>query len=209
MASGTGIGPNTQAMVKAPRLRRSWRVSPARRAQAIERGRVDRADDSPRLGKADLVADELEDPDRALGLAQGPGTPLALLTVELHEKTAQLRLGREAVITGGLRGRDRPGEHPVGLGELAQVHQCLPEVGKQPQPVGVELGHEVDRTPQEAGRRMHVPAGERALAGARQPLPGAASQLAAVVVQRAEIGQVGVRLLQVISAYSGARSPFT
>ncbi len=59
---------------------------------------------------------------------------------------------------------------------------------------------------------MHVAARERPLAGAGQPLAGAPAELAAMIVERPELGQVAwacSRWYAVISAYSGARSPFT
>ncbi len=159
---------------------------------------MDGAHDPPRLREADLVADELEDPDRPLGLAQRLRAPLLFVAVELHEQPAQPRLGAKAMVARGFGGRDCAGEHPVGLGELAEVHQRLAQVGEQAHPVGVELGHEVDRAPQETGRRMHVATGERALAGTGQPLAGSAPEFLAMVVERAELGQVGVSLLEVV-----------
>ena len=52
---------------------------------------------------------------------------------------------------------------------------------------------------QEVGRRRHVAAGERSPAGRGQPFGGAHSELAPVVVERPELAQESMRLLQVIA----------
>ena len=51
---------------------------------------------------------------------------------------------------------------------------------------------------QEVGRRRHVAAGERSPAGRGEPFGRAQSELAPVVVERPELGQESMRLLQVV-----------
>ena len=51
---------------------------------------------------------------------------------------------------------------------------------------------------QEVGRRRHVAACERSPAGRGEPFGRAQSELAPVVVERPELGQESMRLLQVV-----------
>ena len=52
---------------------------------------------------------------------------------------------------------------------------------------------------QEVGRRRHVAAGECSPAGRGQPFGRADSELAPVFVERPELGQEAMRLLQVVA----------
>jgi len=107
------------------------------------------------------------------------------------------------VVADRIGSGERAHEHLLSTGELAEVHQGLAEVGQEPQTVGVILGHQVNRAPQETGRGMHVATGEGALAGAGQPLSRAQAQRTAVVVQRPELGQIAMRLFEVVGGDLG------
>ena len=210
MPAGTGVGPYTAAIAYAPRVAAleagvAARAGTGDRAldrrggvAVAQRVRVHRADDPPRLRRADLVADEVEHRDRAARLAHGVRAGDAVVAEEAQQEQADAGLGPQAVVSDRGRRGDRAAQHALGLGELAHVHERLAEVGQEAEPVGVERRHQVDRPAQEAGRGVHVAALERPLAGAGQPLARALAELAAVVVQRPELGQVAVRLLEVV-----------
>ena len=161
---------------------------------------MDGAEDAPGLRKAGVVAQELEDGDCGGGDAGGPLRPVGRrLGVELDEDKHERGVGAEPVVAGLVGGADRLPEHLAGLGELADVHQRLAQVGEQVEPVLVEGRKERRRAPEQVRGGRHVAAGERPVAGRSQPLGRLPADGSAAVVERAELGEIGVRLLEVVA----------
>ena len=161
---------------------------------------MDGAEDAPRLRQARVVAHELEHGDRAAGDAGRPLRPVRRgVGVELDEREHQRRIRAEAVVSGVVAGGDRLAEHLSGLGELPDVHQRLAEVDQQVEPVLVIGRKERRRAPQQVRGGRHVAAREGPPARRPQPLRRLAADLAAAVVERSQLRQVAVGLLQVVA----------
>ena len=63
----------------------------------------------------------------------------------------------------------------------------------------IELGEEIDGATEEVRRCRHVPARERAPSCGCEPRRTVGAERPPVVVQRAEVGEVAVRLLEVVA----------
>jgi len=154
---------------------------------------VDEAEEAPGLGKLGvrgLVA--VEALDRALRLALdflAPGVEI-LGGGMAHEQTRQDRARFQPGVIRGDRRLDGLVEVHLGPGELARLHQRLPQVGQELEPLTIVGRQQVDRAPQQVGGGRHVGACERAPPRGREVTGGAGAELAAVVVEGPEVGEV-------------------
>jgi len=100
----------------------------------------------------------------------------------------------------GILGRSRClAEHALGVSELADVHQRLTEVRQQLEPFGVEHGEQRGRSPHQVRGGRHVAAGERPAARGPQPFGRSSPDGSAAIVERPELGEIPVRLLEVVA----------
>ena len=100
----------------------------------------------------------------------------------------------ECGVAGRLRRLHRLLEKDLAPGELADLGHDLGEIGQELDPARVALRQEVDGTAEQVRGSRHVAAGEGAAPGRpqlRRPTP---AELEAVIVQRAELGEVLVPL---------------
>ena len=103
------------------------------------------------------------------------------------------------MVAGLVPGRDRLPEHLAGLGELADVHQRLAQVGQQVEPVLVEGREERRRAPEQVRGGRHVAARERPPAGGAQPLGRLPADARGRGRRAGPARQVAVRLLEVVA----------
>ena len=119
-------------------------------------------------------------------------------------RVAQLQEGEcrrpgDPVLAGGKRPIHRLGQQRLGPLELADVDRRLAGVEEEQRAGGVFLAEQRGGPLQQVRRRRHVAAGQGATAGRAQVPRRLGAEPPPVVVDRAELGPVAERLLEVVA----------
>src|SRR5205814_729394 len=117
----------------------------------------------------------------------------------LDEQSNDRGVLTQHLIPTGIGCRDRLVQRAVGLVELALLPERLGEIGQEAEPPWVVGRVESHGPPQEIRRGRHVAPGERPPTRGRQPRGAANAELEAVLVERPELREVPVRLLEVVA----------
>lgn len=115
------------------------------------------------------------------------------------EQARQDRVGLERRVAERACAVERLVEQPLRLGELADLHRRLTEVGEHLEPLARALRQQLDRASQQVDRRPHVAAAEGAPARGAEVGGGTQAQGDAVGVVRGKLEQVAARLLEVVA----------
>ena len=95
---------------------------------------------------------------------------------------------RERLVDGGAR-----------FGELAELELHLAELGKERQPERISFGEQRDGAAEQVRGGVHVAARERAPPRRREAPRAVAADLARLLVERPELAEVALRLLEVVA----------
>ncbi len=153
---------------------------------------------APGHGETRLVSRSFEDRGRRLDfLLDRVGAPSLGARPQTNEQADERRARR---VGGGDAGpADRLLEHDRCLLEAARQEKRLAVLGQESESLGVLGGQEPGRTSQEVRGGRHVAACKRAPAGRGQPARPVLPDRAAAVVERAELGEIRPRLLEVVA----------
>jgi hypothetical protein len=161
------------------------------------RGPVRPGERPVRQRQSGVIGTSFEHRDRVTGFVDDPRRRRGIGTrVGVHERQHQARLRRDDVVLCVL---DRLLEVDAGPREFARLHERLAEIGKQLQPSGVVLGKQSRRAAEKICGGGHVAAPECSSARGRELVERAHAELVAVVVERTELRQEAVRLLEVVA----------
>ena len=154
----------------------------------------------PRSGQPGLVAEPAEHLDRGLGL-RGEGIQVDPLWVPVHldARAGDGDAPLHTAIAGRARARSGVGEHGARLVDLADLEQCIAQLGQR-RDSGLALqGGQRGGAAEQVHRSRHVSAPESPLTSGGEMVAGPMRELELRVADGAELGAVSKRLLEVIA----------
>ena len=205
------MGPKTAAAAYAVAARPSCRLSPALRAYSSACSDASaalpkwlavpwlNASRRQALRHAGVVSGLLEHRHRRRDRLGRLVQPVLGAGPEAYEQPDERRMCPDVGGPDAPRLLDRLVEHGLGVGEATDLEQRLAVVRQQLEPRVRFVREERDRPLEQVRRRGHVAPRERAPTRRRQPPRPVRAERPSVVVERPELGQVAVRLLQVVA----------
>ena len=158
---------------------------------------VDGPDQGQRLGDPEVIRPSIEQSRVSLRFFERRLLH-AVITHHADEQPTHARERLEPAVAEGPRPFDRLGEHVIRAWEV-RPRQRQPQVREELYPERIPRGEQLGRSRQEVHRGREVPSRVRVVARGGEPLRRSVGERPRPVVERAELGAIPVRLLEVIS----------
>src|SRR5262249_27749390 len=172
-----------------------------RRRLPLAGGGVDGRNHPPRFGELRMILTLLQTRDQYRRLVFDVVTPrLEVIRLpQTHEHSRKQNVRSQPVIAQSLSTGEPFFEEDLRPGELARFHDRLAQVRKELEARWIALGQELARTAEQIRGGGHVAASKRTTTCGRQSSERPSAELETVVVQRAELGEIVIRLFEVIA----------